>query len=371
MQWHKYRIWIGLVVLAALIGVSVWALSTQTGETPPDAVQTPALPEIDRAAISQIEIRRPDEEPIRLVKREGHWRIAAPVDAPAAESAMNNVLETLDELEVTGVASRNRAAHEQLEVDAAHGLRVTVRAGQETVIDFWLGALRGGRTMLRLEGQDQVLETRSGERGSYKFAFNKPARDWRDRTITTADAEQVRELTVTNTNGTFHFRKGESAWEEVVAEGGTAIERFDAGRVRSLVSSLARLTASDFAGPDVTAEQAGLGEGAASVTMVVGEGDSQQTLRLVVGGESDAERHDRYARLEGNDTIYVISRYLAERVLGDAASFQRPEPGTEPPPPPPGGEGGEGGPAPQIDQAQLQQLLQQLQQQGGGGGGHP
>ncbi|MBZ0121857.1 MAG: hypothetical protein K8H88_32995, partial [Sandaracinaceae bacterium] len=106
-------------------------------------------------------------------------------------------------------------------------------------------------------------------------------------------------------------------------------------------------------------------------TMVVGEGDSQQTLRLVVGGESDAERHDRYARLEGNDTIYVISRYLAERVLGDAASFQRPEPGTEPPPPPPGGEGGEGGPAPQIDQAQLQQLLQQLQQQGGGGGGHP
>ena len=120
-----------------------------------------------------------------------------------------------------------------------------------------------------------------------------------------------------NTNGTFRLRKNGDAWAQVaepLTEGGAvpvAVENFDASRAQGVVSSLGRLRASDFAAPDVTRERAGLGESAARVVFVSGEGEQAQTTTLLVGNE--ATEGQRYVMREGDETIFIVSRFLAER----------------------------------------------------------
>lgn len=364
----RYRVVIGALVLLSMLGLAIVAIRTETGDTEVAEEDTPALPDIERESITEIEIRRPDDDgPIRLVRSEGTWRLAAPIEAPAAQTSVDTMLDKLADLEVRGIASRNPQFHERLEVDEQHGVHVIARAGSNEVINFWIGAFRSGSTMVRLDGQEPVLMVR----GSIKFAFNKPARDFRDRAIFDLEANDVREATFTNANGTFRFRKNGENWEQVLeAPPGAAapvrIERFAPAKVGTIISSLARLRASDFAADDVTVESAGLGESAPRVVLVSGEGESAQTFTLRVGNE--VQEGSRYVQREGNDTIFVVSRFMAERLTPNAEAFQESEAAT-------GGGAGNDAPEPaggggQIPPEVMQQIQQQLQQQGIQAGGN-
>jgi hypothetical protein len=373
----RYRLVIGAIAVLAMVGLAIWAIRQESGDTEVVAEDTPALPEIERDAITEVEIRRPNEEAVRLVKSGESWRLAAPVEAAAAQTNVDTLLDKLADLEVNGVASEHARFHERFEVDEEHGVHVIARAGSEELIDFWIGGATDRGTMVRLDGEDRTLLVE----GRIAFAFNKPAQDFRDRAIVELEADDLREATFTNTNGSFRFRKNGEAWEQVLepaAEGAAApaaIERFAPTKVGTTVAGLARLRASSFAAADVTAESAGLGEAAPRVVLVSGEGESAQTITLRIGNEVDAG--SRYVMREGNDTLFVVSSFMATRLLPNAEAFQEAEPGTEPAEPaePPAGmpgmpgmPGGGG----QIPPELMQQIQRQLQQQqaGGGHGGH-
>jgi hypothetical protein len=160
----------------------------------------------------------------------------------------------------------------------------------------------------------------------------------------------------------------------------TTIEGFQASKVRSMVSSLARMRASDFAAADVTPESAGIGPQSARVTLTLAPAEGEeapQTHTVLLGNEADAERHDFYAQREGEPTIYVISRFLGERVSPTATSFtqaaapEAPEGAGDPH----GGEMGEGMPGMpgggQLPPEVMEQIRRQLEQQGLGGGAGP
>lgn len=355
----RYRLAIAAIVLLVMGGLSVWAVRTQSGDSPLAADDTPTLPEIDRDAVTEVEIRRPgDEGPIRLVKDGENWRLAAPLEAPAAKSTMDTLLDKLTELNVKGVASSNPNAHGRLEVDDEKGVRVIARAGGNELIDFRIGAFRSGSTLIRLEGQDQTLMVG----GSLKFAFNKPANDFRERAIVTLEPDDVREASFTNENGTFHFRKGDDGWEQVLGDGGRAIERFDAGKVSTSVSSIARLRASGFAAPEVTKEAAGFeDENTPRVVLVAGENEERITLRI----GNEVEDGARYVMREGDETLFTVSRFMAERLVPNVEAFQENEPGEGSTSSASSDTGGGGGG--EIPPEVMEQIQRQLQQQGLGG----
>jgi hypothetical protein len=416
MDWQRYRLPIMAVVALAMVGVTWWAVRSETGDTPAaEQGEPPSLPEVERDALTELEIHRPDDEaPIRLVKEGDSWRLAAPVEAAASSTAVSTALDKLADLEVTGRAASNARHHDQLEVDEESGVRVIARAGDETVLDVWIGALRSGNTMVRVDGEDEVLTVR----GSIKFAFNKAVRDWRDRTITDVTAGDVVAVSFQNDNGRFDFRKGDDGWAQVppdeAPEGvelAEPIEGFDGSKVSSTVSSLARLRAADFAEPDASPESLGFGPDAARVTLTVREGAEEaeeaegaegseeseaaaegeteaeageaaeasegaadagatRTLTLLVGAE--AEDSQRYVKVEGGDVVYVVSRFMADRLLPEADDFTEsaePPPGQPQPAGMPGGmPGGGPGGGGQLPPELMQQIQRQLQQQGGG---HP
>lgn len=399
MDWQKNRLTIGLVALFVLGAAAIWAVRSKTGDTPaPAAATIDGFPsDIERDSITSIEITRPDEDPVRLVRGEGGWRVASPVEAAADETSVGSALDKIAELHLSSVAARSAIHHEALEVDAAHALHVVASAGDREVANLWIGVSRSGNTAVRLDGQDAVAMVR----GSIRFAFNRELKDWRDRTILDLDADHVTQVAWDGPNGTFHFTRPESApaaaaegegeapsaptlgdWTMAeisfvpaaeAAEGEpapppgpaqTTIEGFQASKVRSMVSTLARMRAAEFAGPRVTAAEAGFTDASPRVTLTLDDG-STATLRLgsAVPGSSD----QFYARHDGDDTIFVVSRYHSVRIHPTAAEFAASAATTEEVPPPSDGApgldlGGAGG---QLPPELMQQLMQQLQQQGG------
>ena len=166
------------------------------------------------------------------------------------------------------------------------------------------------------------------------------------------------------------------------------------------------MRAADFAPADASAASLGFGEGAARVEIGLtapatedeadedeapeeeataeegaAEGEAEEaepasptiaeTVVLLVGNE--AEESQRYVMVEGNETIFLVSRFMADRLLPNVEAFQ---PGAEPAEPPAGGPpggmppgmpgmgGGPGGG--QIPPEVMRQIQQQLQQQQGG-----
>jgi hypothetical protein len=359
MDWQKNRLWIGGIALLVVGGGAMYAYSRNTGDTPSDEIEAPQnFPDVTEDDITSLEITRPDEEPVRLERREDGWWVVSPLEARADQSTVSTALDKLDELAVEGIAANNASHHEELEVDAAHGVHVVASGADGELANIWIGATRSANTMVRVEGQDQVVTVR----GSIKFAFNKALREWRDRGVLDLESDDVIEIAWRGPNGTFRFSRPVTAAEppDAEAEGEeaeepagptygeweiaevsylpaadpdagvaavppaaiTTIENFGASRVRSMVTTLARMRSSDFGAPDLAADAAGFSDTAARVTLTVRDGDGTRTETVVLGGESGSDG-EHYAMRQGAETIYVISRHLSDRIAPTAASFEQ------------------------------------------------
>ncbi|MEM9071676.1 MAG: DUF4340 domain-containing protein [Myxococcota bacterium] len=411
------RIVIAGVAFLVLIGVAVMIVNKRNAsdEGSTDA-EVPELPTIDADAVTELTIVRPspeeggEPETVTLTKQGDRWQVTAPVEADADQDAVGTALTKLADLDVQGVAASNPDNHERLEV-GDNGIKVEVKAGGDTVATLIIGAYRSRNTMVRLDGQDVVVTVA----GSIKFAFNKELKDWRNRRVVNEPPERVATVRFASENGNWEFSRNASD-EWTPAEGQDEIERFGPTKVQSVVSSIARMRAVNFAEQGMSAADAGLAEPAGTVTILVrpegaetegaetesaetegaetegadgetAEGDTpegepeaapsvpMETIVLQVGAER--ENSERYLQRQGDPTIYVISQYLADRMRPTAETFQAPEPGSEPPTMAPGGLGGPGGlqlpgggglggpGGGQIPPELMQKIQQQLRQQAG------
>lgn len=408
MDWKQNRLFIAAAALLALGGLAAYLVQSRTGDTTTGGTERPTLPAIAEGDVTALDITRPppsgegEPEHVRLELHDGTWHVTQPIEALADSSALDTALDKLDELEVAGLAATHAEHHEELEVDEAHGVHVVVHGADDAVIaDLLIGAFRGGTTMVRVSGQDSVVTVR----GSIRFAFARDLKDWRDRTMLDLEADQVRVAEWVGPNGSFAFARPEVAAEPTPpAEGdedeaadeapagphlgdwaptavsyvpaadtdagvptaavpSTTLPDFAASRVTSLVSSLAHLRASDFAAADIDAAAAGFTDTSARVTLTVGTGDAAERHTIRVGNEASSGQF--YAMRDSDPTVFIISRFLMEKVSPAASAFEQTAaaaaaPSEDDAPPMPGG-GGE------IPPDLMRQIQAQLQAQGLGG----
>ncbi len=410
MDWQKNRLFIAAAALLVLGGLAAYLYRSRTGNTDSSVGERPTLPNIERDAVTALDITRPapsgegEAEHVRLELHDGVWHVTAPIEAAADPSALDTALEKLSDLEVAGTAATHAEHHEELEVDDAHGVHVTVHGADDAVIaDLIIGAFRGGNTMVRVAGQDTVVTVH----GSIRFAFARDLKDWRNRSMLDMEADQIASAEWVGPNGTFRFTRPQVAaeapppppegetdspegdddeddappaphfgdWAPVavsyvpVVEGDagvaaaaaplTALANFAPSRLTSMVSSLAHMRASDFAAAGVDRATAGITDTSARVTLT-GSGPTPQRHTITVGGEASAGNF--YAMRDGDPTIFIISRFLMEKVSPAATAFEQTAAAEAPPdeaPPPPGG----GDIPPDL----MRQIQAQLQAQGLGG----
>lgn len=366
MDLKKHRVLIAAFVLLGLVGTLValekkrsneYAEGSETGESP--------LPALVRDRITSIEIRRPEQPVVRLEKRGDAFQLTAPVEFPADRANVSSLLDKLVELEFVSVASTNRSSHAQLEVDDAHAIRVIAKAGNETAIDLRVGVYRGGNTMIRLEGSNDVYAVR----GSIRYAFGREVREWRDRVVLDVSPADVQSVSFTSANGSYSFQRGAEG-DFVPARGQAAIERFDASKVDAIVTSLARLRATDFASEGELPTAMGTPRGTVTLNVTTAAGEdggtgTTETLTLLLGAARESTS-DVFVQRQGRPTVYVASSFIGDRMNPTAAAFQQDAPGAAAAPsdaPPMQLGGGQPGGAGSIPPEVLQQLMRQAQQQ--------
>jgi hypothetical protein len=343
------RLLIAVVLLLGLTGAVVATMRSHESET---TIATPnvSLPKLNKDEITQIEIGIPQKSTqVTLQKQDDGWVLSAPVSAKADQSAVDSMLDKLAELEVSGIAASRKENYERLEVDDAHAIHVVAKGKDKTLADLYLGASKSGGTMLRVAGQEPVLRAK----GSFRYAFDKEVKLFRDRVILDLESKDLTGLTLKSEKGTFKFEKagGDAKWAQ--AKGEKAIPRFSEAKVQSLVSTLARLRAVDFATSEETASTTGLESPLATAVLTQADGN---TVSIEIG-KVHPEKSEHYVRVSGKEPIYRISKFTAERVMADASSFQEAEPkagGSEPAAGAPIGGGGE------LPPEVLKQLQQQL-----------
>ncbi len=376
MNWQKNRLVVAILGLAGLVGATVYAVNRRTNppaSTVADAL--PELPKIKKEDVQELVIASPDKEPVTLKRKGDAWQMVKPVDALADDTVINTAIEKLTELEVTGVAATNTKNHQKLEVDAAQGIHVVAKSNGSSLVDLVIGAYKPGNTMVRLQGKNEVLSVK----GSIKWAFNKDVHEWRDRKVVNVEPEHVRSIEFVSEGGTFKFSRDDSdSW--VDASGKKPIERFSGDKVQSIVSSIAQLSATNFGATDMKPEAAGLNEPTGTVTVSIGppaakndtDGGVKQaepspaaesrSMVLRVGGEAKDD-NGFYLQIDDNPTIYVVSKYLGDRLQPAPDAFQEPEKSEEKeeqaaaPAAPPAGNG-------QIPPDVMQKIQAQLRNQG-------
>ncbi len=302
------RLGVATLVLLALVGLTMWRINARQKEDHAAPKVEVKLPKVDASKVDELELSAPDHPKVRLVKKGEQWRMVEPLDAQGDQDAVKAALDKLADLEVTGLAATKTENHAKLEVDAAKGTHVIARAGGKPLIDAYIGIYRSGNTMLRLEGQTPVATVK----GSIRYIFTKQPREWRDRTIAKVEAKDLQQVTFTNQNGHFDFTRDGDSWKQVLAKHDKRIDPLDDAKLKGIVSTASSLNAVDFADKGVTAEQAGLGADAASVTLRLGGDAGARDVVYRIGSKKD---QNYYAQREGVDTIYLISGWVGGRLL--------------------------------------------------------
>ncbi len=355
------RLTIAVTALAVLLGLTLVAVTMRKSELAQDAKPEGKLPSIKEDTLDEIEIRRPESKPtVRLTKHNGTWTVAAPVTAEADTKAVEMAVEKLTGLSVKGIAATESGSHVILEVDDKHAIRVIAKSKGKPLADLLIGASRGGDTMVRETGKTPVLAID----GPLKWTFNKEVKDWRNRKILEIKPETITEVVYQSKNGNFHLIQKDNTWS--LAPGSKPIKRFSSSQVSTVVSAVANLNASDFASAETTDETAGLANkpsGTVTLKATPQEGKAPEEFVIRLGKATPEDASLFY--LKGRTSlIYLVGKYIADRLTPKASDFQEPEKKEETPDPnaAPMPAGAPGGGA-QIPPELLQQLQQQMGQQ--------
>lgn len=224
----------GLLVLALAAGAWAWwgvHLADEEEAARADAAER--LVEMARDEVRLLEIEAGGES-TRLEKRDGEWRLLAPVRAAADRGAVETLLDRLD--------SARRARTLEVEDPAKYGLdapgvRVAIQdaAGKREEVAIGASNDFDGSVFVR-DAQRKVVTAP----GSLRTALDKRPFHLRDKRIVVFGADALASLEL---SGGVRLERQEGSWMLV----GDARERADEEEVESLIRALQDLRATAFA----------------------------------------------------------------------------------------------------------------------------
>jgi hypothetical protein len=314
---------IAIVVLVAL-GVATFLVLRE----PPDPARQAAraaLGPVPVDRLDRLEIRRNEgsgaslhEESIVLVRKEGEWRMAEPVDYALNPTSVERMTEALAGLRTVDIVAENKAKHHVLEVDDELGVEVKALGGGDVLAHFIVGVSRNNMTYVRLPGKNEVYRVS----GSHRATFNKSAKNLRDKTILKLDDDSVSRIAFANAAGQLTLeRKGDDA--AAFAPVGVEVPNFDERKAGSIAKMLTSLSTRDFVDGQPTAEETGLGPDAASVAFDAKRDGSPVNVTLWLGREVEKDRQTHVKTSLTGEQVFLVSSHMVKRLEAKADDFAR------------------------------------------------
>jgi hypothetical protein len=302
-----------LLLVLLVVVVVIWSRAEE-GE-PSDVTEArDRLPLVSADAVTSLEVQSPGKPLVRIAKQDGEWNLVEPIQAAANANYVELALRKLAELPSLhhGVAGTRPENHERLGVAEHNGMQVIAKEGDVALVHLFIGLSKGGLTLIRVAGDDQVHSLR----GSHRETFEREVDDWRERKVTDEVASQVREARFESERGSFRFvRQAGGMWH--VAKSEPAIEAFSSIKVESVVATLSRMRAVGFAEEGTAQEQAGITDGSGTATLVLDD-DRAVILRL---GSPTADGKEFYLMRDGRDALYRVSAFVGERIAAGPYHF--------------------------------------------------
>lgn len=298
----------------------------------PDSATAVTMPELKGTDdLDKIEIQNADKTDVVLEKKGDAWRVTKPVDFPANQANVKQLLDNMKELKATELVEANASdeVKKSYDLDSAKAVHVQAWKGADKKVDDYFGK-SGGRGQMVMSGSQPGVFAASGYSS---YLYTREVKNWRDTDIFKFDDANATSMTIEKKDGTLSFTKGDK-WAGTFK--GQPIARFDDTKVPDALRVFKGLTADDF-GDGKSPADTGLDAPESTVTIQLKDNAGKYVLHV---GKTIST--GRYAQKDGDSTIYVISSSAGDWATADVAKFQKLLDGgtTTPPPPPGGGMGG-------------------------------
>lgn len=305
----------GVVVLAALGGL-VWVRAKKDREIGSATVTSADLPEIKSPDdVDKISLTNGDKGEVVLQKKGDKWEVTKPVTAPANAAAIKSLIDNMKELKTKEQISSSVSDDEKkdYQLDAAKGVHVVTFKGGDKKVDLVFGKSGGRGQIVLVDGKPGLYAAT----GYSSYLYARELKGWRDGEIFKFDDANANQVTVDTKKGTFSFTKADDKWAGTFK--GKAIDRYDPEKVKDLLRAFKALNAEDF-GDGKSDADTGIAEPDSTVSIQMKDGAGKYILKV----GKVASGSNRFAKKDGNDTVFVISSWAADWAVAEEAKFQHP-----------------------------------------------
>ena len=305
-----------LIYLAILVALGAYVYVVEIKEKQKqEAIEEKAqkIVSLDTDKIVRIELISRDGGTIQVEKPAKIWVLTDPVKTRADESAVRGILLSLDEAKSEKVVLEKDVKWLDYGLDKPAFSIAVSTADQKTDIAF--GALNAAKTSyyVRVDQDPRLLLVAD----TLKNSLNKSVFDLRDKSvfrIAEADVDRMviqRQGTVTDFE-----RKAPDKWVLTKPESFTVKYQAARGNLKTLTA----LTAKEIIdNPRKEGDPYGLED--PTETIFLGGKKLQQTLIVgkakLKGPESVSPESDRYARIKGQDTVYLLDGKVLNSLVLD------------------------------------------------------
>ena len=145
----------------------------------------------------RIEISQQDKQLV-LTREQDKWFVSSAFNYPANQEKISALLNKVNHLKESDIASRNTEKHAMFEVDAAQGKLLKIyNSKQELLADFYVGKMGHDyqSTYLRLHNANDVIIVDA----PLMWLVTLDTKQWLDRTLFKCDVKDITQITLKST----------------------------------------------------------------------------------------------------------------------------------------------------------------------------
>ena len=312
-----------LLMLAVLLGLGgyIYFIDLDRQRTAQDAK---TLLQFDSDAVTQVALVYPDRE-LHLAKDNGGWNITAPLEARADTTAVENLVNAVNQAEVSRTLDDPQPDLALYGLDSPVAtVRLTLEDGaQLPLIRIGKDTPVGYSVYVQRAGEDAILLTPQ----ALRLGMTKQTKDLRDKAVLVFQQERVSQIEVqrpAQAETPVMLRKTDAGWTVGAAPRGRPGQALgpapidqpaDEASVNTFLSSLSGMRAQDFIEqPVLELKEFGLDPPQLAVTLSL-DGDGEEAaapVRLLVGREkaTDQGTRQRHIKREDLETLYLVGDWV-------------------------------------------------------------
>ena len=303
-------------MLVVLLGLGAYVYFVELPKAKQES-EKPTVLTFEKGAVDTLTLTYPERE-IRLQQTAAdEWDITVPIQAKADDTAVNNMLTTIVDEEVT----RSLTPEEPVDL-ALYGLaqppvvlRIALQDGTTLPkVSIGKDTPVGFSAYVQKEGDPQLHLTRQ----AFRLGLTKEVKELRDKTVLPFERDSVTRIAINTSKANIVLAKADTGWTFE----NRASFAVDATAVQTYLSTLEGMRAEDFVEqPLLDLSAFGLDPAQLTVSLHLEE-DTKRTLS--VGGEKsvDAGTTQRYLKRDDGETLYLVRTGLLKDLSKSVTDFR-------------------------------------------------